>query len=91
MKKTIMYFIVCFLYFFVVCWGGNGWCSENYDGYRHQKRQNKQKELKYNPYVDQWSYEKPDSTLKYNPYEDEWQYKENNENFQYNPYEDKWE
>ena len=88
MKKMILYFnciLIVFLAFIVVCWGGDSWgnCTRDKD--------QKQQELKYDPYDNRWSYERPEATLKYNPYENEWQYKEKNEMFKYNPYEDKWE
>ena len=92
MKKMILYFnciLIVFLAFIVVCWGGNGW--EDYARYKHQKQQDEREALKYDPYDDRWSYERPEATLKYNPYENEWQYKEKNETFKYNPYEDEWE
>ena len=82
MKKMI---IIVFLAFATVCWGGDSWenCTRDKD--------QKQRELKYDPYDNRWSYERPEAQLKYNPYENEWQYKEKSETFKYNPYEDEWE
>ena len=94
MKKIILYFnciLIIFLAFIVVCWGGNGWYSGNHDRHRYQKQQDEREALKYDPYDNRWSYERPEAQLKYNPYENEWQYKEKNETFKYNPYEDEWE
>lgn len=46
-------------------------------------------ELKYNPYQNKWSYERPESEIIYNPYEKKFEY---GQDFpKYNPYNNKFE
>lgn len=61
---------------------------DQYNGYEDTEDT---RELRHDPYDNEWSYEEPDSTLQYNPFEDEWDYKEEGEGWQYNPFEDRWE
>lgn len=49
------------------------------------------RELKYNPYTGERSYQPKEAVIKYNPYESRWDYKLPNEGFRYNPYENRWE
>ena len=50
-----------------------------------------QDELKWNPYNDQWTYERPDSELRLNVLEDNVEYAEPEEELRYNPIEDRYE
>jgi len=59
----------------------------------YQKKQSDQdnRQMKYNPYQNKWTYEEKDSRLKYNPYQNEWKFKKPGEKLRYNPFENKWE
>ncbi len=41
--------------------------------YGYGQQQQREPELKYNPYGNKWEYAPPDSELRYNPYENRWE------------------
>jgi len=84
-KLTIVGLVIVFIVFGV---GGTSFSQTLY-----QKKQSDQdnRQMKYNPYQNKWTYEEKDSRLKYNPYQNEWKFKKPGEKLRYNPFENKWE
>ena len=84
-KLTIVGGVIVFIVF--------GVGSTSFSQTLYQKKQSNQdnRQMKYNPYQNKWTYEEKDSRLKYNPYQNEWKFKKSGEKFRYNPYENKWE
>jgi len=56
-----------------------------------QPRNIQQNELKYNPFENTWSYERPNAQLQYNPFENKWDYGRPETTPLYNPFTNKWE
>ena len=80
-KLTIVVLVIVF---------GVGGTSFSQTLYQKESDQNN-RQMKYNPYQNKWTYEEKDSRLEYNPYQNEWKFKKPGEKLRYNPFENKWE